>query len=132
MTKLIVWAFLSVQEIGLDELLDRLSRESTLVREEATEALIRRWKEWTAGDLEKLERAAATSDSAKLALDEIVFRRRIPDEVWREEPRVADMAGIFLSIRLQMTEKFVWTGPIEDRDRNLAKIRERWGKVERP
>jgi len=41
-------------------------------------------------------------------------------------PRVADMAGIFLARRLHMNEEFVWTGPVEERDRNLAKIRERW------
>lgn len=91
MPTLIVLAFLCGQDTGLDDLLDQLSTESTLVRHEATETLVRRWKDWSRADLDKLEKAAATSDPAKLAFDEIAFRRRVPDEVWREEPRIAEI-----------------------------------------
>ena len=92
MTIALVLAF-CLQEESMESLLRRFGEDDPARRDDASKAILDRWRGWKDADLDRLRKAAEDPDGelagrAKETLATIALRRRLGDALLRELPTI--------------------------------------------
>src|SRR5579872_7267446 len=85
-----------LQSDPMEDILKRFSQEKVELRDQASQDIVSRWKEWTESDLSKLRAAQDSTDPelrsrAKDCFDRILFNKSFPERLWTTVPNLGQI-----------------------------------------